>query len=284
MLNNRSFVAIVGCFLVASAHGAYAQPPIGFERWTTPPSSGIVFGYNFADLFTLYSNPAQAIDDTLFAPGIPRVIRSKRVIDIEVRNISSPLAHNVVDAVWVENTGIFQMDSWLINRMTKQQLQQWTRYRGYVMVDIERYVRGNQYYYAGILQRNPHGVEWHILFDETIDTINLLAAVSNMRVLDIDFVGTQCGRNTPPGQACVEPLYNAILVENTGNNAIPWHLEDDWNYSGHAVPSGYQLIDREKIPNTSAGDNWFSAYLCAPRSQPPRRWHHPAAQLCFPRE
>ncbi len=248
MKDIRHYVA-AGFLLLTVAHAAHAQPPIGFERWTAPAESGLVFGAIFADLFKDYSNPASTIHGTLFTPvppPPPRWKEPRRLIDIEIREVDGL---NVVDAVWVNNTGNFKLDSWLINGMTQQQLLEWTRYSGYVMLDIERYRRGSQHVFAGILQRNPNLLEWRILLAEPMDTIELIAGVLGMRVIDIDLIGNDVngGCQPPPGACFPTLLYDAVLVKNEGSNFIHWHLSEGLNTDQESlVPSGYQLIDREK--------------------------------------
>jgi hypothetical protein len=252
-----SFVSVAAavCLFANLVHG---QSPIGFERWTEPPDSGIVFNQEFADLFAEYSNPASTISGTLFAPGI-KGLPARRLIDIEIHS-DGPFAHNVADAVWVENSGGFQIDSWLVNRMTQAQLLQWPNYRAYVILDLERYQRNGRTLWAAIVQRNLHQVPWGIVLEVSIDAINAVARDNDMRVVDVDFVGYGQGTGCNPGEACIVPIYDAVLVENSGANHVDWNLEEGWNYEPH-VASEAQLIDREKDISLSGEAAWWSAYL-----------------------
>lgn len=239
----------------------FALKPMGYERFTEASETGLVFGWEFADLQAEFSSSSDLGGGTLAHSGIPFPIPERRVIDIEIRR-DEENDHNVVDAVWIENSGDMQEDSWLINNLTTTEMFSWTGNSYFVLTDIEKYYKGDKLRWAVILQRNPVGFDTMVLTDVDLNSIFLVCGVNGMRVLELDFDRYEyCdGR----GEFCAETRYNAILVQNAGDNYLKWNLEAGWSVDPH-VAGAYQLVDAEKHPAIGIGDIWYVTYLSVAR-------------------
>ena len=256
-LKKSVLTAAIFIVSVTTSSDAFALKPMGYERFTEANDTGVVFGWEFADLQAEFSSSSDLGGGTLAHGGIPFPIPERRVIDIEIRRDEED-THNVVDAVWIENSGDMQEDSWLLNNLTTSQLLSWTGNSGFVLTDIEKYFKGDQVRWAAILQRNPVGFDTMVLLNTDLNAIFTVCGVNNMRVLELDFDRFEyCdGR----GEFCAEARYNAILVQNAGDNYLKWNLEAGWSVDPH-VAGAYQLVDSEKLPGIGIGDIWFVVYL-----------------------
>ena len=225
---------------------AATQPPIGYERWTDPDAkSGVDFGLTAEQVFLKYAA-------SLAFGGIPQhhPRKDKRLIDIEVRADDSGLAHYVYDVVWVEDEGDFKLESWFVPGMTEDELHQLPQLapQGIVAVDVERYPKGNEWRYSAILQRNAGKFGWEVFTDAALDDVLDTAERQGMRLLDLDYATPgplDCP--TVPGQACALATFDAILVANSGANAIetkPWFNMTEAQIADKRA-QGYQMIDWE---------------------------------------
>ncbi len=231
--------------LTLGAATAGAQPPIGFERFTTAAvGSGVDFGLTETEVFQKYA--AQ-----LPLPGGPPPVhgqKDKRLIDIEIRSDGSGLANYVYDVVWVDNTDDFRLESWFIPDLTAREVGQLQAFRDAVIVDIERYPRGRQWRFSVILQRNPLMVPWQVMIDADLQDVMTAVSQTGSRLLDIDTKDDICNPNTPRGQAC-DKVVDAVFVENSGSNYAP--TANGLILTTDLYPlieaGGYQLIDHEPI-------------------------------------
>lgn len=236
---------LCGNLAIRPALGA-TQPPIGFERWTNPDAdSGVDFGLTVEQVFQKYAA-------SLAFGGIPQqhTRKDKRLIDIEVRADDSGLAHYVYDVVWVKDEGDFMLESWFVPGLTEAELHQLPQLapQGIVAVDVERYPKGNEWRYSAILQRNAGKFGWEVLTDAALDEVVDTAKRRGMRLLDLDYATPgplDCP--TVPGQACALASFDAMLVANSGANAIETKLWFNMTEAQIATKQdqGYQIIDWE---------------------------------------
>jgi hypothetical protein len=225
---------------------AASQPPIGYERWTVPnANSGVDYGQTTKQVFEKYA--AQMV---IAMPVPDGQVKDKRLIDIEVRGDDSPLANYVYDVVWVKNEGHFELESWFVPGMTEAELHLLPQLapQGIVAADVERYPEGNQWRYSVILQRNAGEFGWEVLTNASLEQVLDTANRRGMRVLDLDYA-TPGPLNCPtvPGQACALATLDAILVADSGSNAVDTSVH--FNMSPALIDQkeaqGWQAIDRE---------------------------------------
>ncbi|MGE3912246.1 MAG: hypothetical protein AB7K36_22990 [Chloroflexota bacterium] len=228
---------------------AAAQPPLGYERWTDPNAeSGVDFGLTPAQVFQKYA--------ASFAPGnVPQTHKrkDKRLIDIEIRADGSGLANYVYDVVWVEDAGTFKLESWFVPGLTESELKTLPQLasQGIAVLDVERYPDGNSWRYSVILQRNAGRFGWQVLTDASYAQVQTTAERNGLRILDLDYVthgpNTCPPPNPTPGQACQTATFDAILVADSGSNAVETDLH--FNMSAAQISQkyaqGYQLVDHE---------------------------------------
>lgn len=226
---------------------AAEQSPIGFERWTDPDvDSGIDFGLTAEQVFQKYAA-------SLPLGGLPQTHpqKDKRLIDIEVRADGSGLANYVYDVVWVKNAGNFALDSWFLPGLTEAELKvlPGLAQQGAVAVDVERYPEGNQWRYSVILQQNDGKLDWDILTDASLQQVlDAAGQWDEMRILDLDFARPgpfNC--QTVRGQACSPATFDAILVANSGANALKWNVWFNLTPEQLAAQEarGWRVIDLE---------------------------------------
>jgi hypothetical protein len=253
-ITQRAPLLIVGA-IIASALGsaspalrpvlAASQPPIGFERWTVPEAkSGVAFGLTAAQVFQQYAQP-------MVAPGLTPTYgtKDKRLIDVEVRADPPGVANYVYDVVWVKVEDHFDLESWFVPKLSEAELHMLPQLapQGIVAVDIERYPEGGEWIYAAILERNAEKVGWDVVTDASLDDVLDTAERRGMRVLDLDYAIPGPLDCTIPGQACAPATFDAILVANSGSNAIETKVWLDMSPAQIAdkQDQGFQMIDRE---------------------------------------
>lgn len=224
---------------------AAAQSPMGYERWTNPNAiSGVDFGLTATQVFQKYAASLH-----IAMPAVHER-KAKRLIDIEVRADDSGLANYVFDVVWVKDEGDFALESWFVPALTEAELKEFPQLapHGIVVVDIERYPQGNEWRYAAIVQRNAGKFGWDVLTDASLDQVLDTAERRGLRVLDLDYaVAGPLDCPTVQGQACSPATFDAILVANSGSNAIETRVWFDMTPAQIATKQaqGYQVIDWE---------------------------------------
>jgi hypothetical protein len=191
--------------------------------------------------------------------------KDKRLIDLEVRGDGSGLGNYVYDVVWVIDEGEFALESWFVPAFTEAELHQLPQLaeQGIVVVDIERYPKDQEWRFAAILQRNAGKFGWDVLTDAPLDQVVDTAARRGLRVLDLDYA--QLGPLDCPqvqGQACTPAAFDAILVANSGSNAVETKL---WlNMTPQQIAEkqaqGLQVIDTE-YGNESVATVWVKPGL-----------------------
>jgi len=218
---------------------------LGYERWTqTENLSGAVFQrppewyYGIhTDLFKLGSFPDAK-------PPAPN-----RLIDIEINKNSD--SEIMMDGLWIENTGDFKADSWLVHGLTAFDLYLINdTIDEFFFLDVEAYesAHGVPTKYAAILKRNPHKFEKDLLIEVTLEVLIEHLRDDKWRPIDIDVLHN----------AALEPSdeiawnivrYNAVLVENTGANFKPtvFAENDTLNDVNDAIAGGLQAIDVEPV-------------------------------------
>jgi hypothetical protein len=224
---------------------ATAQPPIGYERWTNPDAvSGVDFGMTQGQVFQKYA------DQLVIGLPAPAPAKDTRLIDIEIHADGSGLANYVYDVVWVKNEGDFTLESWFVPGLTETELHTFPQLapQGIVVLDVERYPEGNEWRFSVIVQRNAGEFGWEVLTDASLEQVLDTADRQGLRVLDLDFANSgllSCP--TIEGQACLEATFDAILVANSGSNAIETKLWLNMTPEQIAVKQaqGDQVIDRE---------------------------------------
>lgn len=238
-------LGLIGGGWVIHPATAATQPPLGFERWTHPDAqSGVDFGLTATQVFDKYAASLH------LAMPVVHERKDKRLIDIEIHTDGSGLADYRYDVVWVKDEGSLALESWFVPGLTEAGVHELTLLgeHGIAMVDIERYPKGNEWRFAAILQRSKGNVDWDVLTGESLDAIADAASRQGLRVLDVDFATTgplDCP--TAQGQACNPATFDAVLVANSGSNAVETKL---WlNMSPDQIATkqaqGYQVIDRE---------------------------------------
>ncbi|NND01101.1 MAG: hypothetical protein HKN85_13045 [Gammaproteobacteria bacterium] len=248
---------------------AFAAEPVGFERWTPLSSSFVEFDHTCRQLQEKYNYP------DFFGPYNPDRVKEEkdfRLIDIEVRSDIS-LGH-AYDAVVVTNSGSFNRKSWLACDLSLTYVRGLAQSKSMVILDIERYTKGGKTVYAAILQLHEFSLDTMFIPSARLSDINAIAGNdeddSYMRVIDIDHVGyINIGCPGSSEEACDwkgEPLYSAVLVENSGDNHILWNLEDGWGDGApldNLVTGAYQLVDREltRVNVENFEEKWHSAML-----------------------
>jgi hypothetical protein len=253
----RAYARIVGGLVIiavmlgslpSSAAWAAAQPPIGYERWTNPNAeAGVDFGLTATQVFQKYA--------ASFAfGGIPQKHprKDKRLIDIEVRRDGSGLANSVYDVAWVKDEGAFSLESWFVPGRTEAEVKdlQQLASHGIVMVDIERYLDNNTWRFSAILQRNTGKFGWQALTNVSHEQVQQTASRNGLRLLDLDYVAVgplSCQPNPVPGQACNPATFDALLVANSGSNAVETDLHFNMTAAQIAQKhaQGYQVMDHE---------------------------------------
>ncbi len=258
---------------------ALAQQPIGFERWNPLPSSFVEFGRTCHDLQADYNHPTGFSSGNRGSGAIPapggvqttsedNVEESKkfRLSDIEVRT-DSETGENVLDVVVVTNTGWFRRKSWLVCGLSELNVHQWASIQHLTILDVERYVRNDEYRWAAIIQEDPFGVETWFLTGSTEDSINFQASIDRdlegWRVVDVEPVDhddDHCQSNDGKEACGGETTYAAILVKNAGANQVDWSFKDGYT-SDNLVPEGFQLVDRERTGAQNWPAGWKEARL-----------------------
>lgn len=239
---------------------AAVQSPLGYERWSNPNAqSGVDFGLTPTQVFQKYAASLH------LAMPVVHERKDKRLIDIEVRADGSDLASYVYDVVWVEDKGDFALESWFLPALTAAELHELPQLaaQGIVVVDIERYPKGQEWRYAAIVQRNSGKFGWEVLTDASLDQAQDTATRRSLRLLDLDYATLgplDCP--TVPGQACSPATFDAILVANSGSNAVETRL---WlNMTPEQITAkqaqGYQVIDGE-FGNVSLATVWVKPGL-----------------------
>ncbi|MHC1765328.1 MAG: hypothetical protein AB9869_13675 [Verrucomicrobiia bacterium] len=238
----RGLCGVSFCLMTATATMG-AQPPIGFERWTDPEvplgvsGSDLAFGLTPAQIYQEYAIPFPAPG----FPGSPQ--KDRRLIDIEVRS-QGGLASYVYDIVWVVNTGGFKLDSWFLFDLTEGEVHALNSFSEAVILDIERYPKGNGWRFAVILQRNTDKYPWQVLTSASLDEILDAKARTGSRIVDIDYYSVNRKnwreRSGPPSG------HDAVLVSNTGGNYMPSVAAGAYgaDYDDMSA-AGFQLVDRE---------------------------------------
>ena len=275
----RARIKLIMLSLATWGGAAAAAEPIGFERWNPLPSSYVTFNRTCGDLQQEFNHPggfSTESSSTQHTPGAVQttaeddVDRSKRfrLSDIEVR-FDQAAGENVLDAVVVTNTGSFQRPSWLACGLSQAEVFQWSKVKGVTLLDIERYHNSHGFVWAAIIQADPFDVPTHFIPAATIDSINWLADFYGARVLDIDKVGfVEGGCAASKGGACApEAEFSAILVGNSGQNFIDWHLDEANVGSSPIVPDNFQLVDREQVQTPF---DWVEARLSVAKD---KEWH-----------
>lgn len=237
---------LVGGGLAASPALAAAQPPIGYERWTNPDAiSGVDFGLTAEQVFQTYA------DQLVIGLPAPAPPKETRLIDIEIRGDGSGLANYLYDVVWVEDEGDFELESWFVPGLTEAELKLLPQLapQGIVAADVERYAKGDAWRYSVILQRNAGKFGWEVITDASLDEVLDTAERRGLRILDLDYAvqaPLTCD-DVPQGQACFLATFDAILVANSGSNAIETKLWFNMTPADIAAKQaqGYQVIDRE---------------------------------------
>jgi hypothetical protein len=226
---------------------AAAQPPIGYERWTNPDAnSGVDFGQTATQVFQKYA------DQLVIGLPAPAPPKDTRLIDIEVRDDDGGgVATYVYDVVWVKDEGDFELESWFVPGLTETELHLLPELapQGIVAADVERYPKGNEWRYSVILQRNAGKFGWEVLTDASLDEVLDTAERRGLRVLDLDYAvpGLLSCQDVPRGQACFLATFDAILVANSGSNAVETdvHVNMSPAVIDQKEAQGFQLIDRE---------------------------------------
>jgi hypothetical protein len=228
---------------------AAAQPPIGYERWTGPDAgSGVAFGLTQGQVFQQYA------DQLVIGLPAPAPPKDTRLIDIEVRDDDGGgVANYVYDVVWVENEGDFTLESWFVPGLTEAELKMLPQLapQGIVAVDVERYPKGNEWRYSVILQRNAGKFGWEVLTDASLDEVQDTADRNGLRIVDLDYADhapLDC-QEVPQSQACILATFDAILVADSGSNAVETRLWFNMTPQEIATKQdqGYQIIDRESV-------------------------------------
>jgi hypothetical protein len=226
---------------------AAAQPPIGYERWTNPDAdSGVDFGLTATQVFQQYA------DQLVIGLPAPAPPKDTRLIDIEIRDDDDGgVANYVYDVVWVKDEGDFELESWFVPGLTEAELKLLPQLapQGIVAADVERYPKGDEWRYSVILQRNAGKFGWEVLTDASLDEVLDTAERRGLRVLDLDYAvqaPLTCD-DVPQGQACFLATFDAILVANSGSNAIETRVWFNMTPADIATKQnqGYQVIDRE---------------------------------------
>lgn len=237
---------LVGGSLAASPALAAAQPPIGYERWTNPDAvSGVDFGLTAQQVFQTYA------DQLVIGLPAPAPPKDTRLIDIEVRGDGSGLGNDVYDLVWVKDEGDFALESWFVPGLTEAELKLLPQLapQGIVALDVERYPDGGDWRYSVILQRNAGKFGWEVLTDASLDEVQDTAERRGLRILDLDYAvqAPLTCQDVPQGQACFLATFDAILVADSGSNAVETRLWFNMTPADIAAKQtqGYQVIDRE---------------------------------------
>ena len=183
------------------------------------------------------------------APAPPK---DTRLIDIEVRDDDGGgVANYVYDVVWVKDEGDFELESWFVPGLTEAELHLLPQLapQAIVAVDVERYPKGNEWRYSVILQRNAGKFGWEVLTDASLDEVLDTADRNGLRILDLDYavLGPLSCQEVPQGQACLLASFDAILVADSGSNAVETKLWFNMTPEQIAAKQdqGYQVIDKE---------------------------------------
>ena len=284
-VENPNLIKLVcGLSLVALTmihNPASAGPPVGFERWTKSEHSGVVFDQTCEKLQASYNHP------NVFGPYDPGndVKKFYRLTDIEVRRDPHLNAAIVMDGVYVQNTDHFHKPSWLICGLTRQDLDHHAKSRNSIALDVERYEVEGKEKWAAIFQVNENGSEWKMVYERTIDDINVFNEIDGSRVVDIDWHGWKSdgkGCPTDSKEACFPnlPTFTAVVVKNQGADFIDTELlmvQGDESGSAFGqpseVPADMLLVDRELVEpiNKLFNDwddpsNWHTAMLFVNKS------------------
>ena len=258
----------------------FAGPPIGFERWTKSDHSSVVFDQTCEQLQASYNHP------NFFGPYNPNndVKKFYRLTDIEVRKDPHLNTAIIMDGVFVQNTDRFEKPSWLICGLTRQSLNHYAKSQSLIALDVERYELEGKEQWAAIFQINENGSEWEMIYEKTIDDMNISIEDEDLRVVDIDWHGWQPGGKECPTDsnlACFSkiPTFSAVAVKNLGADRVTTLLEmfkgdESGSASGQPteLPSGMLLVDRELIAPTNKlhndwddPSNWRTAMLFVDR-------------------
>jgi hypothetical protein len=236
------------------AGAAFAQPPIGYERWLAPgpigSGSGVDFGLKPKDIYKEYA--AQ------FFIGLPsnsplQQQKDKRLIDIEWRSTGIGVADYIWDIVWVTNEGDFKHDSWFIHELKADEVLLLAELDDVVILDIERYPKGSEFRFAVILQRNIGKFDWSVLLGVE-PSVAAEALHGGLRAVDVDRRQV-CSRRDGRDQACPTVL-DVVMVENTGSNFVD-ALDLFEAFPPVDVP-GFQLRDLEPLGAATPMTGWIS--------------------------
>jgi hypothetical protein len=120
--------------------------------------------------------------------------------------------------------------------------------QGIVVLDLERYPEESEWRYSAIVQRNAGKFGWQVLTDVPLEEVLSTAERQGLRLLDLDYaVPGPLSCPTVQGQACAEATFDAILVADSGSNAIETRLWFNMTPADIAAKQaqGLQVIDQE---------------------------------------
>ncbi len=223
---------------------AHAQP-MGYERWTdSAAASGEFFDKSFAWVAGNLDNPLVI---GMPAPGP----NDTRLIDIEINTVENQLQ---VSGIWVENQDDFKQESWLIAGLTGADVKLLEDLQDITIVDIERYRRQGQTFFAAIGQRNRVKQPWVFLPAVTLDDIRVWQQGLGYRLVDVDYVSVD-----PNGREGPVVYYDAVMIRNAGSNFMLWGVDlkdesDVWDLN----LAGFHVTDVEYVP---ALDQYICVYV-----------------------
>lgn len=222
---------------------------IGYERWThTTLNSGTEFSLHpesyygeFADKLKLFGRPTQKA--------------SKRIIDIEM-TYHPDIKEYLMDAVWIENEGDFETDSWMLYDLTEEEVHQLAKIPQTVILDLESYSNyfsldpKNPARYAVILRKNPEDFKSRVFTEAKWSEIQpYIADRENWRAIDIDVLQAEGEYVNMPSEYDADEMnrYHAVFVQNDvpKNQKSTIYSTGNESHINLYANNGFQLIDFE---------------------------------------